>query len=544
MPDQRTLNVYADRAEELAATYEGVRPPFLARVCEAAPERGRLLDIGCGSGRDLAAFALEGFDVHGVEPVAQMRAFAVLRHPELAGRIVAGSLPDAIPFDDGSFAVVHAAAVLMHLPREELFNAIFTIRGLLQPGGIVHFSYDANRPGVGADQRVDDGRLYQTLIPDHLRALLGRAGFRIVSEKEKRDSLGRAGMSWISVIARRVDEGAELPLQRIGEIVYRDDKVATYKLALLRALADLATTRFHEAVWDGAGRVRIHADLVVDLWIRYYWPLVESARYVAQKDGEAPGCRKPIAFRAELEQLVAGFRRSGSYAHYTEQREIDPKVDRVLRQKVRNALREGPVRYASGGIFRWEGGWISMPGKFWEDLGEFGHWVEPAVRLQWAEETERFSKGEVSVGEALGLLSTDYRAERNVGAARDLFGKLPRLDCTWTGVKLRHFDVDHILPFSLWRDNGLWNLVPASPAVNRAKGNSLVARDILLARRDAVVHAWELQRAALPRRFDLDLRQLLGAPPDPGNWQAPAFHRLAEAIESTALRRQAARWRP
>lgn len=63
MPDPRTLQVYADRAEELAAVYEGVRPPFLSRVCNAAPGRGKLLDIGCGSGRDLAAFADEGFDV-------------------------------------------------------------------------------------------------------------------------------------------------------------------------------------------------------------------------------------------------------------------------------------------------------------------------------------------------------------------------------------------------------------------------------------------------------------------------------------------------
>ena len=60
-------------------------------------------------------------------------------------------------------------------------------------------------------------------------------------------------------------------------------------------------------------------------------------------------------------------------------------------------------------------------------------------------------------------------SDRDVNAARDTYKQQPALECVWTGTVLRpdKFDVDHVIPFSLWHNNDLWNLVPASPAANR-----------------------------------------------------------------------------
>ena len=65
----------------------------------------RVLDVGCGSGRDVKALLKQGYDAHGVEPVAAMREMAITHSPELSTRIQTGHLPD-IPtherFDGGT----------------------------------------------------------------------------------------------------------------------------------------------------------------------------------------------------------------------------------------------------------------------------------------------------------------------------------------------------------------------------------------------------------------------------------------------------------
>ncbi|OIQ85877.1 hypothetical protein GALL_322700 [mine drainage metagenome] len=48
-----------------------------------------MLDVGCGSGRDLARLRALGYDACGVEPVDALRVEALRRYPELEGRIAA-----------------------------------------------------------------------------------------------------------------------------------------------------------------------------------------------------------------------------------------------------------------------------------------------------------------------------------------------------------------------------------------------------------------------------------------------------------------------
>lgn len=546
VPDTRTIEAYAERAEEFAATYNTVRPPFLSRILEVARPGGRLLDIGCGSGRDLAAFAEEGMEVFGLDPVETMREVAGKTYPVLKGRLRAGSLPDDLP-EGETYDVVHCAAVLMHLFPEELFNAVFSLRNLLVPEGICHLSFSPDRPGLDDAFRSPEGRLFRPLQREQVVVLLERAGFRILSVETGGDRLGREAIQWVSILARRDEGHGERPLQRIEEIVTRDTKDATYKLALLRSLTELAGQHFHDVRWLDDGRVAVPSARIVDQWIRYYWPLFAVDRFIPQKNGEYPGSGKPISFRQELTRLVSSFSQSGGYLAYREARWMNPSLDRHLRSKIQTAIRTGPVVFTSGQMFQWMGrgadSHLVLPGGFWKELAELGHWIEPAIRLRWAEETRRFSKQQLPVGEVLSLLSTDYEVDRNVALSRHIFAGVPRLRCTWTERTLnRTFDVDHILPYSLWHTNDLWNLVPTDPKVNRQKRDRLVDRAFFLHRRDAVIHAWELQREQAGERFDCELHTLLGRRPDPDNWQHAAFQCLAEAIEATALRRKAERW--
>ena len=64
--------------------------------------------------------------------------------------------------------------------------------------------------------------------------LFERVGFTTESATTKPDELGRAGLSWHVFVFRKTGP-SERPLDTIQSIIGREQKVATYKLALLRA---------------------------------------------------------------------------------------------------------------------------------------------------------------------------------------------------------------------------------------------------------------------------------------------------------------------
>jgi len=172
-----------------------------------------------------------------------------------------------------------------------------------------------------------------------------------------------------------------------------------------------------------------------------------------------------------------------------------------------------------------------------------GYWVSESIVLRWAELTAEISEQRVQTAEVVERLLVRPKPEREVEAAQRAYAGLPDLRCVWTGRPLRVFDVDHLIPFSLWYNNDLWNLLPAARSVNREKKDKLVSRQTLFASRDPIIHYWRLLRSLHERRFELELsRSLLGRGVSPAPWELEAFAGLSEAIETVALQRGVQRW--
>ena len=122
--DVRTLDYYMAHAREVAQRYEASRSSLAARFSSAFAPGGRILDIGCGSGRDLAELGHQGFQPFGIDGTSEFVELAQEYHPELRGRILHGLLPDfPVPFG-GEFDGVLCCAVLMHIDSTELFKAM------------------------------------------------------------------------------------------------------------------------------------------------------------------------------------------------------------------------------------------------------------------------------------------------------------------------------------------------------------------------------------------------------------------------------------
>ena len=91
-----------------ASTYERVRPSYppaaLDWLCEGLPDGAPVLDLAAGTGKLTRLLVERGYDVTAVEPLAGMRA----QLERVAPRVVDG-VAEALPFDDGAFAMVFVA---------------------------------------------------------------------------------------------------------------------------------------------------------------------------------------------------------------------------------------------------------------------------------------------------------------------------------------------------------------------------------------------------------------------------------------------------
>jgi hypothetical protein len=268
-----------------------------------------------------------------------------------------------------------------------------------------------------------------------------------------------------------------------------------------------------------------------------------------------------VKFRAGLSKLIGQFENQGVHGGLTawhlaqQSSRLDPQLASQLNGVLRSiveTIRDGPVTYSggaleSGPVFRYDRTTrlVLMPSDLWREFSLLGHWIGDAVIVRWAALTQQFSHRQgITAGDVLPMLLAAPEAVRAKTIARDVFTKEGVSACTWSGKRLRSdFVVDHAIPFSLWGNNDLWNLVPADPKVNLSKSDKLPASELLHLRRPAILQTWELLRDRLPATFNLHAAHLMG-----GNltysegWQAILFSRYREAIEFTALQRGVQRW--
>lgn len=131
--------------------YWGTKPsPICFRVLELLPpgRRLRLLDIGCGEGRNAVFFARNGYHVtafdsspQGVEKTGRLAAEAGVPLEVFEGDINAYRLSE--PFD-----VVFSVGVLQYIPEELRQDILCNYREFTTPGGLNVFSVFVTKPFV------------------------------------------------------------------------------------------------------------------------------------------------------------------------------------------------------------------------------------------------------------------------------------------------------------------------------------------------------------------------------------------------------------
>jgi hypothetical protein len=310
----------------------------------------------------------------------------------------------------------------------------------------------------------------------------------------------------------------------ISTILKHDTKVTSYKIALLRAINDVVIS--FPDLRNRQADVAVPLRLLSQFWVAYYWPFVGSQPILqGQRATLGSQQRNDMSFRPQLEQLRQEWE---SFVHGTSKPSDGfflINEMRILRQSqtysesllcayqaalsaISKAI-EMPIRYA--GPNEWtvfakpvkyatlDDQVVAIPGTrpedkclviqadLWQSFQDMSLWIEALCIHEWCLFTERVqqvNQQQLHRGFIYFLLTSRPDNRRPLTWERNhvdllLMEKLEFI-CPWTERRIHYgvnYDLDHLLPVSLYPINELWNLVPADP-----KFNSHIKRDRLPSR--------------------------------------------------------------
>ena len=204
--DYKTAHYYSTKAAALAEQYAGASPGYVSICKRYIGNNARLLDIGCGTGRDLAEFKKEGFNVTGAEVSEEMFAQAVIKYPSISENLVQTGFPE-LPGITGTFDVILCSGVIQHIQTQILNESFRTVTSRLVDKGIFILSFPLEYPDIDKDSMRDkDGRLFIIRPEEEYRFLIERQGCIQLERIVHEDSLNREKISWAVHVYRKVKE--------------------------------------------------------------------------------------------------------------------------------------------------------------------------------------------------------------------------------------------------------------------------------------------------------------------------------------------------
>ena len=191
-----TLEYYAANAEAFASSTVDVAFSSVQKCFEGLLQPGaRVLDFGCGSGRDAKHFLEAGFAVDAVDGSPELCRIA----SELTGLPVR-----CMRFEELSAQSIYdgiwACSSILHVPSRQLLALLAKMAAALKPGGVVYTSFK-----LGEFEGVRNGRYFSDFTPESFARLLDKVP--ALREEEHWISgdarPGREEEKWLNLILRK-----------------------------------------------------------------------------------------------------------------------------------------------------------------------------------------------------------------------------------------------------------------------------------------------------------------------------------------------------
>ena len=331
-------------------------------------------------------------------------------------------------------------------------------------------------------------------------------------------------------------------IRDINAIIEKDATDTTYKYALLRGLAEICQ-KYNHFKEEEKGRIFFPTGLLVEKWLFYYYPIIASNDFIPQKGGEKPLKFKKnnISFRKYFTKITHYYEDKGGFSVFYnnyKKANIPDEVQadlKVLARSILSTIKQYPMRHLGYSLNHTEYsiikpekgkpitkeitpryliescGRFSIDSELYEVFRLFGAYFSgrQSVVNKWAEFTANADKKKpLKIELAYKILNEIPSTEREVQEARHFYEALlikrGSLECVWSGksiTKSDELEIDHVLPFSIWLNNDLWNLLPTHKSVNYKKLNRIPSEAILLRRKETIQNYWKILEAEYPERF-------------------------------------------
>ena len=192
-----TLDYYNKNSEEyfnstLNVDMTNTYKEFLKLV----PEGGKILDLGCGSGRDSMNFMKLGYEVTAVDGAKELAKKASV----LLGKEVILSTFEELELKE-KFHGIWACASLLHIKREDLKIVLNNLYNNLEDNGVFYMSFK-----YGEKEYVDDKNRYFNCFTDEsiISFINENTKYNILGLYITEDKLGRVNeVKWVNLICNK-----------------------------------------------------------------------------------------------------------------------------------------------------------------------------------------------------------------------------------------------------------------------------------------------------------------------------------------------------
>jgi SAM-dependent methyltransferase len=184
---------YADhfRGRTAALPMNAAYEPFMREL----PPCARILDAGCGPGRNAAAFLSHGYRVTAIDASPAMVQLA--RRSGIDARVMTFQ---HMTFNE-EFDGVWASASVLHVPHAEIPGVLSRFARALNPQGILYVSLKE-----GQSERIaEDGRFFSYFALDEFSDSLTSSGLFKLVKAWKRIGLDSSGATrtWLNFLAAK-----------------------------------------------------------------------------------------------------------------------------------------------------------------------------------------------------------------------------------------------------------------------------------------------------------------------------------------------------
>lgn len=258
-----------------------------------------------------------------------------------------------------------------------------------------------------------------------------------------------------------------------------------------------------------------------------------------------------LAFNNQLKKIIKYYNSNGDFSAFyndLKNKGIPSELQNnflELAKKLRDTITKMPMKYIGRSItndyyaiFGYENqtirsnsiidietliqefGTFSIPYEYYEAFKILGSFIngQDSILFKWAEFSVNASGNNLSVHNVLNEVLKSPITKRDSELSKKLYTEIlkkkGKIYCVWTGKKISSLvesNIDHIIPFSVWKNNDLWNLLPSDSKINNQKRDKIPTPEVIDRQKNLILDYWSIIFEKQSKRFQKEIQvSLLG----------------------------------